>query len=49
MKWSSALALLLLSGAQCARAADLKPATVEAFDRYIRQTYRQGWEVKGLS
>lgn len=36
---SSVLAVLLLaSGAQCALAADLKPATVEAFDRYIRQT-----------
>ena len=34
-----ALALLLLSGgASCAFAADLKPATVAAFDRYIQQT-----------
>lgn len=30
--------VLLLSGAQCASPAELKPATVEAFDRYIRQT-----------
>ena len=30
--------LLLISGAQCALPADLKPATVEAFDRYIHQT-----------
>jgi hypothetical protein len=30
--------LLLVSGAQCASPADLKAATVEAFDRYIGQT-----------
>jgi hypothetical protein len=30
--------LLLLHGAQCAFPADLKPATVAAFDRYMQQT-----------
>jgi hypothetical protein len=30
--------LLILRGAQCAFPADLKPATVAAFDRYIQQT-----------
>jgi hypothetical protein len=38
MKWSATAALLLFSGAQLAGAADLKPATVEAFEGYIRQT-----------
>jgi hypothetical protein len=38
MRWYLTAALLLGMGAQSAAAADLKPATVEAFDRYIRQT-----------
>jgi hypothetical protein len=38
MNWSVPAVMLLLSGAQSARAAELKPATIDAFDRYIRQT-----------
>ena len=34
---ATAALLLLVSGARCAFSADLKPATVEAFDRYIGQ------------
>ncbi|HUI57356.1 MAG TPA: hypothetical protein VLY04_20410 [Bryobacteraceae bacterium] len=33
-----ATAALLLAGWQCGTAAELRPPTVEAFDRYIRQT-----------
>jgi hypothetical protein len=32
------LVLLLAGAANCALPAELKPATVDAFDRYIRQT-----------
>jgi len=38
MRLRVVLAVLLLRGAQCAFPADLKPATVAAFDRYIQQT-----------
>jgi hypothetical protein len=38
MHWSAMAVLLLLGSAQHAAAADLKPDTVAAFDRYIRET-----------
>jgi hypothetical protein len=38
MKWSAMAALLVVSGARYAQAADLKQPTVQAFDKYIRQT-----------
>src|SRR5215831_19079578 len=34
----AAMAVLLLCSPLCALAAELKPATVQAFDKYIRQT-----------
>jgi hypothetical protein len=38
MRSCARAALLLICCGQCAGAGDLKPATVEAFDKYIRQT-----------
>lgn len=38
MRLRAVAVLLLLRGTQCAFPADLKPATVAAFDRYIHQT-----------
>ena len=38
MKWNAVAALLLLMHPRGTLAADLRPATVQAFDRYIQQT-----------